>query len=434
MPCTIWEACRATAAATSFFEPIQIGPFREKFVDGATGFNNPVNELLAEARDIWPEVLYVQNIGCIVSLGTGFRAHSSFGPSVLKVTKTLIRIALETEKTAEGFHRGYPTLVNNDKYFRFNVPKGLEAIGTSEYEKVNILAACTRSYLAMETTKLQLTKFTSAMRKAEVAADTDLGAHMEIRNRVESPISRVPETAIKTTKAPLSFGESSLEKTRKTNQAGGLISNAPITSRYDQNGSVHNGINPPDIQSFPGFASWMDSFSHVSPPSQKEDRSEANQAKMKSTTVGRPAQSPGAIQTSAAAERLCLRDRAVSNPTRPLDAGNNDHEARHANVKRFVQSRGHPKSDESKSMDQNDPKQSVRPELYDFQEIPLRLKSLVKGTTNNSTAHLIINGVGPHGTATIEHSFPRDASLLSVSDHLKQSGRCENSWYGALHF
>ncbi len=35
---TIWQACRATSAATTFFDPIAIGPFKEEFVDGALGF------------------------------------------------------------------------------------------------------------------------------------------------------------------------------------------------------------------------------------------------------------------------------------------------------------------------------------------------------------------------------------------------------------
>jgi len=42
----IWEAARATSAATSFFNPITIGT--ESFVDGATGANNPINELWTE--------------------------------------------------------------------------------------------------------------------------------------------------------------------------------------------------------------------------------------------------------------------------------------------------------------------------------------------------------------------------------------------------
>ena len=38
----IWEACQATSAASSFFDPIAIGRYGEEFVDGATGVNNPV--------------------------------------------------------------------------------------------------------------------------------------------------------------------------------------------------------------------------------------------------------------------------------------------------------------------------------------------------------------------------------------------------------
>jgi patatin-like phospholipase/acyl hydrolase len=38
----IWEACRATSAATSFFDSIAIGPYEEEFVDGALRANNPV--------------------------------------------------------------------------------------------------------------------------------------------------------------------------------------------------------------------------------------------------------------------------------------------------------------------------------------------------------------------------------------------------------
>ncbi len=42
---TIWQACRATSAATTFFDPIAIGPFDEEFVDDALGANNPVYAL-----------------------------------------------------------------------------------------------------------------------------------------------------------------------------------------------------------------------------------------------------------------------------------------------------------------------------------------------------------------------------------------------------
>ena len=43
--CQDWEACRATSAASSFFDPIAIGRYKEEFGDGATGANNPVLEV-----------------------------------------------------------------------------------------------------------------------------------------------------------------------------------------------------------------------------------------------------------------------------------------------------------------------------------------------------------------------------------------------------
>lgn len=45
----IWEAARATSAASSFFDDITIAG--EGFVDGATGANNPIFKLWTEAAD-----------------------------------------------------------------------------------------------------------------------------------------------------------------------------------------------------------------------------------------------------------------------------------------------------------------------------------------------------------------------------------------------
>ncbi|KAF2993349.1 hypothetical protein E8E13_000787 [Curvularia kusanoi] len=55
---TIWKACRATPAASSFFDPIAVECFGEESVDGATGANNPVRELWDQAQTTWgPELL-----------------------------------------------------------------------------------------------------------------------------------------------------------------------------------------------------------------------------------------------------------------------------------------------------------------------------------------------------------------------------------------
>jgi len=49
----IWEAARATSAATLFFDPITIGRFNQTFVDGAGGHNNPVEAIYGEAVARW---------------------------------------------------------------------------------------------------------------------------------------------------------------------------------------------------------------------------------------------------------------------------------------------------------------------------------------------------------------------------------------------
>jgi patatin-like phospholipase/acyl hydrolase len=48
--CKIWEAARATSAASTFFEPIRIGSCNQTFVDGALGHNNPIDRVDDESR------------------------------------------------------------------------------------------------------------------------------------------------------------------------------------------------------------------------------------------------------------------------------------------------------------------------------------------------------------------------------------------------
>jgi len=125
----IWEAGRATSAASTFFDPIKIGPYDEEFVDGATGSNNPARELWAEAMDMWPSESKVK---CLVSIGTGQPSLKPFGESLLDIAKTLSEIATDTEYTAELFSKEHRDLAQSKCYFRFNVEKGLENVGLED--------------------------------------------------------------------------------------------------------------------------------------------------------------------------------------------------------------------------------------------------------------------------------------------------------------
>ncbi|KAH3913970.1 hypothetical protein HBH56_096710 [Parastagonospora nodorum] len=153
---TIWEACRATSAATSFFDPIAVGRFGEEFVDGATGANNPVREVWDQAQLAWGLEPLEGRVKCLVSIGTGVPSLKPFKNDVLHIGETLVAIATETEQTAERFRRERALLDSTGRYYRFNVVRGLEDIGLEEAKKVKEMAAATRRYISSHEVHTQM--------------------------------------------------------------------------------------------------------------------------------------------------------------------------------------------------------------------------------------------------------------------------------------
>lgn len=145
----IWQVARATSAAPSFFDPVQIGHFGEGFSDGGTGTNNPVQKIWTEARHTFlrENQLLEGNLKCLVSIGTGKPALKPFGKKLQTVGHTLIRIATDTERTAEAFRNAHWELEEGRQYFRFNVEQGLENIGLEDAAQANTIMAATRHYL-----------------------------------------------------------------------------------------------------------------------------------------------------------------------------------------------------------------------------------------------------------------------------------------------
>jgi predicted acylesterase/phospholipase RssA len=153
----IWEAARATSAASSFFDPITIGDFEESFVDGATGANNPVYELWVEAQDIWPSGSLEDKVKCLVSMGTGVPSLAPFKNDLMGIGKSLLAIATESEKTAERFSRDKSRLDKTQRYYRFNVLRGLEDIGLEESQRKNAIIAATDRYIESQAVFKQMT-------------------------------------------------------------------------------------------------------------------------------------------------------------------------------------------------------------------------------------------------------------------------------------
>lgn len=152
--CLIYEAARATTAATTYFKPMAIKDDEgkeEKFVDAALGTNNPISILWDEAVNLFGRK---RRLGCVVSLGTGSRKvemapggekfveKAKFLISAIKVMK---EIGTDSEKDHERWQSKFKEF--DSTYFRLNVDGGAQGIELSDWEKIGQLKARTRDYL-----------------------------------------------------------------------------------------------------------------------------------------------------------------------------------------------------------------------------------------------------------------------------------------------
>ncbi|KAJ7118653.1 acyl transferase/acyl hydrolase/lysophospholipase [Mycena crocata] len=152
IPCTIWQAARATSAAPTFFERILIGPASrpEPFLDGGLGRNNPAEELLSEAQSIFPG----RAVASLVSIGTGQSSTIQVPPPgvfasnavPVGLIKAMIEMAHDCEEIAERMEKRFED--QPKVYFRFNVDRGLQTVELDDWDRMNEVAAHTRQYMA----------------------------------------------------------------------------------------------------------------------------------------------------------------------------------------------------------------------------------------------------------------------------------------------
>jgi len=167
MEVKIWEAARATTAASFYFKPMEIlrhgKGSTEECIDAAIGSNNPLDRLLEEAaHHIGPG----RRLGCVVSIGTGTRLvkidRASTGlRNILHLPKFLKELLGTLKNTAtdaeEPHHRvlakfaSYP-----NAYFRFNVPDVADQVGLDKYHKIKTLKAATSAYLSQHLVAAQI--------------------------------------------------------------------------------------------------------------------------------------------------------------------------------------------------------------------------------------------------------------------------------------
>jgi len=165
----IYQVARATSAAPTFFEPVEIDDVL--YGDGGTGWNNPTKEAIAEARNIWPR----RPIGIVISIGTGLEApielkeKSEHAPklitillnhtapkygNMLAVAEYAVNCLTSCEKVHNEIaeHPKHDILMGN--YFRLNVPQGIGTIGLAEWDKLNSMIALTNRYMEQAEMKI----------------------------------------------------------------------------------------------------------------------------------------------------------------------------------------------------------------------------------------------------------------------------------------
>ncbi|KAL9042408.1 MAG: hypothetical protein Q9214_003789, partial [Letrouitia sp. 1 TL-2023] len=151
--CPIWQACRATSAAPTFFPPMQIGNPPVAYIDGGLGYNNPIRALMEEKSHIWPD----RQVGCIVSIGTGIPVSRDFGRTIKPLFNKLKEMATDTEKVAREFEEEMKHKHGNEQkvYFRFNVQQGLEQVGLQEWKEMERINVATRDYLKSHSSRVE---------------------------------------------------------------------------------------------------------------------------------------------------------------------------------------------------------------------------------------------------------------------------------------
>ncbi|KAL2154298.1 hypothetical protein VTH82DRAFT_2974 [Thermothelomyces myriococcoides] len=154
----IWEAARATTAASFYFKPLtlKVGPRQtEDYIDAAIGCNNPADYVLREAA--W-QFGSGRRLGCLVSIGTGTRVvkigRAASGLRNIVQAPTFIKELVGTLKNAatdsEETHRQLQAKLGNypNAYFRFNVPGAAAEVRLEEYLKMGKLKSSTAVYLS----------------------------------------------------------------------------------------------------------------------------------------------------------------------------------------------------------------------------------------------------------------------------------------------
>ncbi|KAJ3959634.1 hypothetical protein N0V92_003725 [Colletotrichum tropicale] len=152
----MWEALRATSAASTYFKEYRRGN-EEGYVDGAFKSNNPIFEVHHEAADLWPgrDVF-------LISIGTGTKPSTPLGGHVVKLVRSMTKLATATEGSWIRFHRTHKQLAEDNRLFRFSTP-GIGEVDLGNYKMIGNVAMRTETYLRDTTTARDIARCSKEM-------------------------------------------------------------------------------------------------------------------------------------------------------------------------------------------------------------------------------------------------------------------------------
>jgi len=141
----LWKALRATTAAATYFEPIELEP-GAWFTDGGLLANNPTQVVLRELKFIFDNT--ASEIDYIVSIGTGKIAWKSNIPNLVNIVEKLTNIVTNSERTHFDLSdRFYYHDILKKKYWSFIPNKEENNLAETLDVKLKTLQQKTTSYM-----------------------------------------------------------------------------------------------------------------------------------------------------------------------------------------------------------------------------------------------------------------------------------------------
>lgn len=143
---TIAQACHAALAASGLVDSCSIPAAGFSYTEGLPAWNNPVQQVLDEANELWPGC----PIWCLLSLGTGIPQGDSLRSLPRPMARLISEFAIEAAVTERVFETAHSDLVISGRYTRVSVSRGLDDSELHPGMPYPLVDQATRAYIDAE--------------------------------------------------------------------------------------------------------------------------------------------------------------------------------------------------------------------------------------------------------------------------------------------